>query len=806
MQEQTLNDDSDHDRRGALERQPANLAAITGDAPAAVLLVDLAARAVVHVNPVARQLAAGAELPIGIDAWSDAAQLRDLDGAELSDTDHPLSKVARSEPVAGQAVSAASSSDLGRRREPLWVVALPMLDAPMLTDHALVVLLPLREQDAAQAARTAAEEQAQLRDRAVVATGLSFTVADARSPDMPLVWVNPAFTATTGYDFDDAVGHNCRFLQGPGTDPDAPKIMRSGLEAGESVTVTLLNYRKDGLAFWNQVAMSPIFGAGGELTHFVGIQTDVSGRVAADEARDAALEAERAAREQADAARTQADAARQVADRAREQAETARRQAEAAQSQAERARAAAERSRAEAENARASAEQHRSRLALLALATERLSGTLEVAECRQRLLELVVPQLGDWAAVLTTGGGGQVTEVTSEHRDPGQTGVLRSFLDQLRHTQLSSPLHDLLLNGLPARRLPDLADVTARLEHLDGDRDELGDEHGDEDGDCRPDSAVRDLTRTLADALGVGSVLMVPLPGREPSGDMLILARGRGSRPHTDDDLDIAVDLARRAGLILDNARLFEAQHRIASTLQASLLPDLPRVAGVEIAARYHAAEANADVGGDFYEVIDLPGEGFAFAIGDVVGHDVYATAAMGHLKGLLRACAWDATLQTPADVLRRVDELIAALGMSTMATLTYGHLAREETGWLLTYSSAGHPPLLVREPDGTVQTLDAVGGIPLGILPGHPRDNNAVPIAEGSIVLAYTDGLVERRHEVLTVGLHRLADSVRRAPHDPGQLCQHLLDELATGGAAATATDDVALLALLLQGADEQS
>lgn len=199
-----------------------DVAAITGDAPAAVLLVHLPSRAVVHVNPVARQLAPDAVLPMTVDAWSDAAQLRDLDGAELSETEHPLSKVARSEPVVGQAVSAAAGSDLGGQREPLWVVALPMAGAPLLDDHALVVFLPLRDTRAARAAMDAATEQAALRDRAVLATGLSFTVADARTDDFPLVWVNPAFTATTGYAFEEAVGRNCRFLQGPGTDPRPP--------------------------------------------------------------------------------------------------------------------------------------------------------------------------------------------------------------------------------------------------------------------------------------------------------------------------------------------------------------------------------------------------------------------------------------------------------------------------------------------------------------------------------------------------------------------------------------------------------
>ncbi|NHC16550.1 PAS domain-containing protein, partial [Motilibacter deserti] len=202
---------------------PPELAQVAGDEPAAVLLVDLADRSVVYANVVAEQLVPGVRLPVGIEAWSDAAALLDLDGNELSDTSHPLTQVARSVPVAGQAVSAARATDLGRRREPMWVVGLPMSGAPQLEGHALVVFLPLRAREAAEAAATAAHAQAELRERAVLATGMSFTVADARAEDMPLIWVNPAFTATTGYSFEEAVGRNCRFLQGDATDPAAPR-------------------------------------------------------------------------------------------------------------------------------------------------------------------------------------------------------------------------------------------------------------------------------------------------------------------------------------------------------------------------------------------------------------------------------------------------------------------------------------------------------------------------------------------------------------------------------------------------------
>ena len=248
------------------------------DEPAAVLLVDRATRRVVYANSLAEQLAPGVVLPAGVDAWSDAAGLRDVGGEELSDTAHPLSRLSGGTPVQGQAVSARRASQATREREPLWVVGLPLAEAPGLGDHALVLLLPLLDAEAVAEARA----RAQLRERAVLATGISFTVADARADDMPLIFVNPAFTLTTGYTPEEVLGRNCRFLQGPETDPGAPAAIRAALAAGEEVTVTLLNRRRDGTAFWNQVSINPIRDADGDVTHFVGIQHDVTERVEAE--------------------------------------------------------------------------------------------------------------------------------------------------------------------------------------------------------------------------------------------------------------------------------------------------------------------------------------------------------------------------------------------------------------------------------------------------------------------------------------------------------------------------------------------
>ncbi len=141
----------------------------------------------------------------------------------------------------------------------------------------LVILLP------EQGELPGPVDRSNLRERAIQSTSCSFTISDATDPELPLLWVNPAFTLTTGYSVEEAIGRNCRFLQGPGTDPARVQELRTALAAGRDATVVLLNYRKDGTSFWNQVAISPVRDDSGQLTHFVGAQTDVTERVEADQ-------------------------------------------------------------------------------------------------------------------------------------------------------------------------------------------------------------------------------------------------------------------------------------------------------------------------------------------------------------------------------------------------------------------------------------------------------------------------------------------------------------------------------------------
>jgi PAS domain S-box-containing protein len=710
-------------------------------------LVDLASRSVVQANPLAAQLAPGVGLPAPVDSWSDAAGLRDLNGEELSDTDHPLSLAAQGRPVSGQALTARRASDATEIREPLFAIGVPLAGAPGLEGYALVVLLPLRDREAVGAVTSTAVQEAQLRDRAVLATGISFTLADARSADLPLVWVNPAFEATTGYPSDEVVGRNCRFLQGPATNRATVDAMRAALEAGTDISTTLLNYRKDGTAFWNQLALSPVYDAEGELTHFVGVQTDVTERVEADRAREEALAAERTAR---------ADA-----DRAREEAV--------------RARGDAERSARTAADALQMADASRRRLAIVAEATGLLAATLDVDESLERLTQLVVPLLADWVIISLADEGGRLTRALVRHRDgDGCADVLERYA-ALAPSGLGGDdvVPDLLAGGPPRlisdHRLPDRSSLPASQQE------------GAE----------------LVARLGARSVMFVPLVARRRVLGTMTFVHADSGRHFTEQDLELAADLGRRAGLALDNARLYTVEHETALTLQRGLLPQLPQLPGLALAADYLPAAQDTQVGGDWWDVFPLPDGATGLAIGDVMGHDLAAAAAMGQLRSVLRTCAWAG--DSAATVLDRMDQLVQGFDMAQLATCVYARLqpADEPPGRRgaprLRWANAGHLPPVLLTADGRTELLTQGLSVPLGVPAPHGRHQGDISLQPGSTLLLYTDGLVETRAGDIDGDLDRLLRTVAR--HRPDDGPQALVD-LLTGGLDVL-SDDVALLAV---------
>ena len=287
---------------------------------------------------------------------------------------------------------------------------------------------------------------------------------------------------------------------------------------------------------------------------------------------------------------------------------------------------------------------------------------------------------------------------------------------------------------------------------------------------------------------GLRSLIGVPLLAEgEVSG--VVIAGSLTPNRFDDNDAALLALVADRAALAIGNAGLFEREHRIVETLQRSLLPArLPNLPGMSLAAHY--SPGGADVGGDWYDAIELSGGGVGLAMGDVVGHGIEAAALMGELRNALRAYALEGG--SPAAVLSRLDHLVSQMEGDQMATLVYAVIDPDWTR--VRFAGAGHPPPLLLRPDGDAEFLWDGRSTPLGVAGNGHYEEGTAELEGGSTLALYTDGLVEVRGESLMAGLDRLREAVLDGPDDPRALCDHVIAAVLGNRAAR---DDVAFLAL---------
>jgi len=240
-------------------------------------------------------------------------------------------------------------------------------------------------------------------------------------------------------------------------------------------------------------------------------------------------------------------------------------------------------------------------------------------------------------------------------------------------------------------------------------------------------------------------------------------------RSFTSTERSLMQDAAERAALGIQRAQLHEREHQVAVELQRGLLPkQLPAIDGLELAAHYEAA--GAEVGGDWYDAFTLPGGRLGVVLGDVAGRGVPAASSMGQLRSVTRAFALaDDGFLTTAEMLTRLNRHQLALGQTELFTVVYAIIDPAEG--TISWATAGHPPPLVRNGEGWTSYLEGGEGL-MGIEDIVYRDLRA-PLDEGSIVIFYTDGLIERRGESLDVGLERLADALGSGPEVPAELCE---------------------------------
>jgi len=313
------------------------------------------------------------------------------------------------------------------------------------------------------------------------------------------------------------------------------------------------------------------------------------------------------------------------------------------------------------------------------------------------------------------------------------------------------------------------------------------------------EAMVPDLaSRVALEPLRPGSVAAFPLVARGELFGGISLLNDPERGPHTEVELRTAEIASRRAALALDNARLATANQQVAERLQMSLLSPPVQPDHLELSVRYRAATQGVSIGGDWYDAFLQPDGATVLVIGDVMGHDIEAAAAMGQVKTLVRGIAYD-RLEEPAELLRRVDRALVGLAVPAMATALVCRVEQDDADRRagirrLRWSSAGHPEPMLLMPDGSVVDLAAPVGPPLGIGWLGRRADGLATLPQDSTLLLFTDGLFERRGVPLDDGRAQVREILRRSAGLPLEtLCDRLLAEMLGEGVE----DDVAVLAV---------
>ena len=338
-------------------------------------------------------------------------------------------------------------------------------------------------------------------------------------------------------------------------------------------------------------------------------------------------------------------------------------------------------------------------------------------EILSEVARLAVPRLADWCSV-SVPNRGELTMVAVAHRDPARVALAREYLERYP-PRLDGPAGAVFTTGRShfVRRVTDeMFASVAEPEQL---------------------ARVREL--------GVISVITVPLVARGPVLGTLTLVNADSGRHFDDDDLAFAEDLGRRAGRVLENARLYARERQLAETLQSSLLPrTLPSIPELEISARYIPAGEGSEVGGDVYDAFAIGEDrGFAFVVGDVCGKGPEAAALTALARYTVRA---KAERLAPSAILAGLNEAILRQhGGTRFITMVYLWVRPHADGIDYVTANGGHPPAIVLRADGRVEEVKPEGTI-LGVFADAPYEQTKIEVNAGDVVVLYTDGVTEAR------------------------------------------------------------
>jgi len=431
------------------------------------------------------------------------------------------------------------------------------------------------------------------------------------------------------------------------------------------------------------------------------------------------------------------------------------------------------------QRARRDAEVARRRLLFLSEASDVFSASLDSDIVLESLARLVVPQLADWSIVDELGDGREIRQTAVSHVTPSMETLARE-----------------LRNRYPPD--PDVPHVVWRV--LTTGDSELAPEISDEELRAR---AKDDMHFKLLTQLGIRSHIVVPLKARgRILGALSLISTSRRYGP---DDLALAEELAARAALAVDNARLYQQQLHAASALQRSLLPPtLPKIPGMELASRYRAAGEATEVGGDFYDMFDAGNGSWAVVIGDVCGKGPEAAAVTGLARHTIRATAIHE--DRPSAVLDQLNRaMLQQVPDGRFCTVCYARVRRADSGARVTVSSGGHPLPLVLRADGTVESVGRPGRL-LGVFPETGLSDQVVDLHPGDSMILYTDGVTEQVRQGVPFGVERLEAAVRAAMGEDANGIVDAIERVVFESGRSEARDDVAIVVLRIPPPAEPS
>jgi GAF domain-containing protein/anti-sigma regulatory factor (Ser/Thr protein kinase) len=420
---------------------------------------------------------------------------------------------------------------------------------------------------------------------------------------------------------------------------------------------------------------------------------------------------------------------------------------------------------AKEQTARQELERSNEHLDFLVRAGVVLAASFDYASTLETAARMSVPSLGEMCVIDVADERGYLERLATVHVDREKEAVLRD-LDTAFRERIANPEH-------PVQRV--YRTGTSMMM--------------DDSADLGLAGVVPERYQEAARSVHAASSMLVPLTVRGAIIGVMSFGALQPGR-YTEADLAVAGTLGVRVALAITNARLFEQQRTVAETLQHSLLPaTVPEYPEAQIAWRYKAGADGVDVGGDWYDVFDLPRGRIALVIGDVVGRGVEAASLMGQVRHSLRAYAVEEA--APAAVAGRLNALLWRRHGMRMVTLLYAVFDPED--WKLRFTSAGHMPPLLINGTGRPAFIEAGVGPPLGVDPGRSYPETYLQLEDGHTVLFYTDGLVERRGGRIDVEMERL--QARLADHPTGTV-DSLLESLLSHIGPQPLEDDLAMLA----------